>query len=145
MGRDAGAMRVLVVEDDCLVRETVCEILGNSSIETACEADAEVACRLLSTAHWDLVLSDLLFPGRTTGLDLAIHAAEYGVRCVIMSGAPDLGPLVEGKGFPFLAKPFTGNDLLAAVGGKAVRQLAAWPLPALQGGHMFRGCPVSPR
>lgn len=118
-------MRVLVVENDCWVRDLLCELLSDFNIEATGVADSQEAVRLLSTVYWDMILSDLLFPGRITGLDLAAQAAERGVRCIIMSGAVDRGPEIEARGIQFLAKPFGIAELSAAVGDKVPCRLVA--------------------
>jgi DNA-binding response OmpR family regulator len=108
-------MRVLVVDDDDLVREMVCELLETAGIVVSAATNFRDATLLLVTDNWDVLLSDLQLEGRLTGLDLADEAAEKGIFAVIMSGAVDKRPEVEACGLRFLAKPFLRAELLAAL------------------------------
>jgi signal transduction histidine kinase/CheY-like chemotaxis protein len=68
-----GALRLLLVDDEAEVREALAEMLeshGHSVVTAAC-AD-EAFTRLESETELDLVLTDLVMPGRT-GWDVAAH------------------------------------------------------------------------
>jgi PAS domain S-box-containing protein len=55
-------IRVLVVDDDAGVRESVAEILRADGCEVTCAGDAKEALRLLLAQTFDLVLSDVVMP-----------------------------------------------------------------------------------
>src|ERR1700691_2147486 len=104
-------MRVLVADDDPLIRAAICEILSVAGIETGDAGTHQTTLELMSSAGWDVLLVDLLLPDARTGLDLATRAHTLGMRCVIMSGALEHLAAVEAKGVQFIAKPFRASDL----------------------------------
>jgi DNA-binding response OmpR family regulator len=108
-------MRVLVVESDVLIRGPVCEVLVLAGVETGEAGSCQAALALMAAASWDVLLTDLMFSGALTGLDLADEAAERGIRCVVASGAVNRREEVEARGLSFLAKPFRTAALLAAL------------------------------
>jgi DNA-binding NtrC family response regulator len=108
-------MRVLVVEDQTDVRETVSDLLQDIGISVVGAASIQVACALLATEDWDIVLSDMLFPGQQTGLDLAEFAIARDIQIIIMSANGNQRAPVEARGLRFLAKPFRRAALMAAL------------------------------
>jgi DNA-binding response OmpR family regulator len=108
-------MRIIVAEDDHIIREVICELLQERGMEVAAAATLDAASRLMRTDRWDVLLTDLLFPGPRTGLDLVGQASACGIRVVIMSGAGDRREQIEAAGLLFLAKPFSHAELLMAV------------------------------
>lgn len=64
--------RVLVVEDDALVRSSVHRILERSGHEVWESAGAKTALRMLSVVSMDLIITDVYMPGMS-GLELMDH------------------------------------------------------------------------
>jgi PAS domain S-box-containing protein len=56
-------LRVLVVDDDAGVRESVAEILRVDGCEVTCTEDAKEALQRLTSESFDVVLSDVVMPG----------------------------------------------------------------------------------
>jgi CheY-like chemotaxis protein len=111
------ALRVLVVEDDELIRFTVTEMLSTLGYDVAEAGDAPEALALLETQAFDLLLADVTLPGMS-GIELAKEAARRlpALRIVFASGravAPEervaLPQAVQ------LMKPYGSNDLAAAI------------------------------
>jgi DNA-binding NtrC family response regulator len=108
-------MRVLVVEDQIDVLETVSDLLQDVGLSVVGAASIQVAGALLATEDLDIVLSDMLFPGTLTGLDLVEPAIARGIQFIIMSASADERAQVEARGLRFLPKPFRRAELLAAL------------------------------
>ena len=72
----AAAARVLIVEDDREVRESVAEYLASHGYETAEAADGAAMRKALGAAVPDLVLLDVRLPGED-GLALARWLREH--------------------------------------------------------------------
>jgi PAS domain S-box-containing protein len=117
------AARVLVVEDDEAVRETICELLETIGHDVVAVTDGAAAiARLTDEKDIDLVISDIVMPGPISGLDLQewLRAADPGMRLVLMTGynERDLQP-GGGDGRPdagtVLRKPFSRTELASAV------------------------------
>jgi DNA-binding NtrC family response regulator len=108
---------VLVVDDEELVCRYTARILANAGFRVLVAHDGEQAVALLTSLGslvW-LVVSDIDMP-RLSGIELA------GMMAIRRPGLPVL--LVSGQGDPpesyqqrFLRKPFTPDDLVAAVRG----------------------------
>jgi PAS domain S-box-containing protein len=109
--------RVLVVEDNELVRETTAQILRREGYDVVEASSANDAMRLMSNASFspDLVLTDVVMPDRN-GRDLADDLARLRphLRVVFMSGYTDDAMIRYGLETHrrFVEKPFTRESLL---------------------------------
>jgi two-component system, cell cycle sensor histidine kinase and response regulator CckA len=109
--------RVLVVEDNELVRETTAQILRREGYDVVEASSANDAMRLMSNANFlpDLVLTDVVMPDRN-GRDLADDLARLRphLRVVFMSGYTDDAMIRYGLETHrrFVEKPFTRESLL---------------------------------
>jgi signal transduction histidine kinase/CheY-like chemotaxis protein len=112
---------VLVVDNEEAVRTIVCRMLERHGYRTvAANGGTEAEAILSGEEEIDLLLTDIVMPG-TSGWELVgrLHASNPGLRALYMSGyvagADSIGrPL--GEGAIVLEKPFTGTQLIAAVG-----------------------------
>lgn len=110
---------VLITEDDAAVRRVAERILAGAGYSVRTAAGGPEALELLDdeTAHFDLLLADLVMPGMR-GDDLARRAVAMrpGLNVLFMSGysdsAPpeDLGPTAGRTAF--IDKPFDAGSLL---------------------------------
>jgi signal transduction histidine kinase/ActR/RegA family two-component response regulator len=113
---DDGRLRILVIDDEDIVRETlrdICRAAGHQ----VCEArSGREALEVLAGQHLDLVCTDLGMPGMT-GWQLAekIRGEWPGLKIVLVTGwgaRVDLEELAA-HGVDFLlAKPFRRDDVL---------------------------------
>lgn len=106
--------RILLVEDDELIRELILEFLS-SSFDVVEASDGKFATEILVNQKFDLVLSDLQMP-RFTGNQLLswILANQPEVPFVAMSGYS--GSINEDNAVykgakAYLSKPFKASDL----------------------------------
>ncbi|WP_306598267.1 response regulator [Geothrix sp. 21YS21S-2] len=113
--------RILVVDDEPLIREMAREILENSgyTVSEAVDGQAGLDLFLESPGGFDLVILDLVMP-RLHGfqvMDRILQAAPK-TRILISSGfSPDTRPELT-RATPttaFLAKPYRSKDLLEQV------------------------------
>ncbi len=113
----AGVGRVLLVDDEELVRASTADMLselGYAVVEAGC---AEEALRLIEEGtKFDLLVTDHLMPG-LTGTELAqlLRGRRPGMPTLIISGYAE----VEGiaADLPRLTKPFRQVDLAASMAG----------------------------
>ena len=104
---------ILVVEDDTLVAEVIAAALDDDYTSSVVETSA-AALQLLSRGGIDLMLLDCTLPD---GIDSALipESDRIGVPVVLMSGDPQRVEGLTSQPRPFILKPFTLVDLLAAV------------------------------
>jgi two-component system phosphate regulon response regulator OmpR len=114
----AAAARVLIVEDDRQVRETVAEYLGSHGYEVSQAADGSAMREALKRATPQLVLLDVRLPGED-GLSLARWLRERHELAIIMVTAAgeviDRVVGLEVGADDYIGKPFDLRELLARV------------------------------
>jgi CheY-like chemotaxis protein len=106
---------VLTVEDNTALRRIVVRQLNELGYQVLQANDAVEALRLLESGGVDLLLTDIVMPGKMDGYELAIAALAQcpTLKIVLTSGFPEarqregLVPL----DLPFLPKPFRKDEL----------------------------------
>jgi DNA-binding response OmpR family regulator len=108
-----GRRHILVVEDDPLVAEVIAAALEDDYATTIVETSG-AALRRLSGGGIDLMLLDCTLPD---GIDGALipETDRIGIPLVFMSGDPQRMEGLTAQPRPFILKPFTLADLVAAV------------------------------
>jgi FixJ family two-component response regulator len=118
--------RILVVEDDDGMREAIEALLGAASIESASYGSAEALLAGGAVEAAACVISDLKLPGMSGFELLAALRARGPAPPVIMitaHDAPGVRREAERLGAAaYLAKPFAGNALLAAIESVTTRR-----------------------
>ncbi len=107
--------RVLVVDDEDLVRASTADMLRELGYDVLEASSGEKALEMLDEEKQiDVLVTDHLMPG-LTGIDLAGRARKKrpGIRVLLISG------YAEGKGisadFPHLTKPFKHDELATSM------------------------------
>ena len=110
-------VRILVVEDDDFVRESMVESLEALGHTVAQAPDGEAGLRELGRAAPDLIITDYLMPG-ITGAELVQRARQTlpGVPMIIATGYADMKAIEQVIGDDMLLrKPFQLAELAATV------------------------------
>ena len=112
-------MRILVAEDETIIRLDLREILERAGYEVCAEArDGEEAVELALSERPDLAILDVKMP-RLDGIDAARRIlADRPIPIVILTayGQDELvSRAVEAGVFGYLVKPFRETDLLPAI------------------------------
>ncbi len=115
------ARRILVVDDDDVVRRATRRLLERRGLVVVEANDADTALDVLGRDDAiEVVLSDHAMPGRTGRQLLAEVADRFPeVRRVLMSGFAGDGTVqavLPDLDVPFVPKPFTIDELMAAIG-----------------------------
>ena len=118
-------MRVLLVEDDTELRNSLRKSLEMEGCEAEGAASAEEAIRLISDQPFDLVVTDYNLGAGSNGLFLLSYLQQngWGGPTILMSGYREerLEDAVRKQGvFAFLEKPFP-MDLFLEVCARAMR------------------------
>jgi two-component system response regulator MtrA len=108
--------RVLVVDDDTALAEMLGIVLRSEGFEATFCADGALAMQAFRDAKPDLVLLDLMLPGRD-GIDVCrLIRAESGVPIVMLTAKTDTVDVVlglESGADDYVVKPFKPKELVA--------------------------------
>jgi two-component system, response regulator PdtaR len=118
-GAPGEALRVLVAEDEALIRMDLVEMLREEGYDVVGEAgDGDEAVRLARELRPGLVMMDIKMPG-TDGLEAARTIAGERIAPVVMLTAFSQRELVEqardAGAMAYLVKPFSKNDVVPAI------------------------------
>ena len=109
---------MLVVDDDAALAEMLSIVLRNEGFEPIWCAHGDKAFSAFKEAKPDLVLLDLMLPGRD-GVDVCRDIrAESGVPIVMLTAKTDTIDVVEGLeagADDYVAKPFKAKELVARI------------------------------
>lgn len=113
------APRVVIAEDEALIRMDLSEMLAEEGYEVVGEAaDGQAAVDLARSATPDLVVMDVKMPGMD-GITAATQIAGERIAPVVMLTAFSQRDLVErareAGAMAYLVKPFTASDLVPAI------------------------------
>jgi response regulator NasT len=111
--------RVVVAEDESLIRLDIVEILRDNGFEVVGEAgDGETAVALATELRPDLVIMDVKMP-QLDGISAAERLNKAQIAPVVLLTAFSQKELVEraseAGALAYVVKPFTPNDLLPAI------------------------------
>lgn len=114
----ADALRVVVVEDEGLIRMDVVATLQEAGYEVVGEgADGEEAIKLATELEPDLVVMDIKMP-KLDGISAAEKIAELKIPVVLLTAFSQsdlVARAAEAGAMAFVTKPFKPSDLLPAI------------------------------
>ncbi len=122
----AEGARILVVDDERVIREILAEFLALEGFSVHTVEDGEKALTELRLRPYDLLITDLKMP-RLSGLQLLemIEAERLGVLTVLMTGFGTVETAIEAmkKGaYDYLLKPFKVEEVIHVVERALYRQ-----------------------
>jgi DNA-binding response OmpR family regulator len=125
-------MKILVIDDDDLVRRTVAKILRSDGHEVVCAGDGIAGMRVFREQAPELVVTDIIMPERE-GIEtiLAIRRENPKVKIIAISGGGQFGEVEVLKMAQLLgaddviAKPFRAEELLSRISTREPAPAAA--------------------
>jgi CheY-like chemotaxis protein len=115
--------KVLVVDDERVIADTLAIILGQHGYEASAVYTGNAAVERARELRPDLIISDVIMPDMN-GIEAAIRIREFlpGCKILLFSGQAATADLLEnaraeGHEFEILAKPVHPQDLLAKLRG----------------------------
>jgi DNA-binding NtrC family response regulator len=109
-------MRVLVVDDEEIMRVTLCDALTDAGHDAEACARAEDACKRLAETPFDVTLADLRMPGMDGLAYLEYVRREHpGVVTLIMTAFGSVETAVKAMktgAYDYLTKPFDPYELM---------------------------------
>lgn len=122
--QEATPRRVLVVDDERIIADTLATILRHAGYEALASYDGISALSLCDSFSPDLIISDVVMP-QMSGVKMAIAVRQRHPACKVLlfSGqAATVGLLAEarqsGYDFELLEKPMNPKELLAKISGE---------------------------
>ncbi|HEX7506678.1 MAG TPA: response regulator, partial [Polyangia bacterium] len=111
--------RMLVVEDDAVARDLLCEILRGEGFEVEAVDDGAPAVERAGDGRYDLVLSDVRME-RVGGLDVlrAFTEKSPGTPVILITAFGDVTGAMEAIGhgaYDYVSKPFNIEELRLTV------------------------------
>ena len=136
-------MRLLLVEDDAMIGETVLQVLRAEHYAVDWVRDGAMADQALRSAQYDLVLLDLGLPKRD-GLEVlrALRARRSTVPVLIATARDGISDRIAGLDAgadDYVAKPYDTDELLARIRA-LLRRSAGRAEPAFE----HRGVSLNP-
>ena len=113
--------RILLVEDDEIVRDAVAMMLCADDHEVVTASNRAEALGLLEQGSYDVIVSDLRIPdldGPVFYHELKQRRPDALQRLIFMTGhayAPEYAGFLKETGVALLAKPFSPEDLRRAI------------------------------
>ncbi|MDR1105978.1 MAG: response regulator transcription factor [Treponema sp.] len=109
---------ILIIEDDVSIAEIERDFLEMSGFKVTLETDGKKGMERALSGSFNLVLLDLMLPGKD-GYELCkLIRAKTDIPVLIVSARSDDNDKVRGLGLgadDYIAKPFSPNELLARV------------------------------
>lgn len=112
-------VRILTIEDDAPIRRGIVDALRFAGYEALEAANGEVGVRMAVGGNLDLLLLDLVLPGRS-GLDVLkqVREARPGLPVIVLTARGDENDRIAGLkqgADDYVVKPFSVKELLARV------------------------------
>jgi response regulator NasT len=131
---EAGALRVLVAEDDTITRLDLCEMLERNDFTVCGQArDGREAVALARTAAPDVVILDVRMPG-LDGIEVARRIlAERRLPIVMLTGdgrSEAVAAAIDAGVYAYLVKPFRERDVVPAIRAAQARNAELVARPA---------------
>jgi DNA-binding NtrC family response regulator len=109
--------RILVVDDEAVIRRTLEILLRRQGYAVRTAADAEEALAWLRDGTFELLLIDLLLPGGMSGLEIAedAHIYQPDAAVLILTGSSELANAVGDSSvqhFETMLKTASPQDVL---------------------------------
>ena len=132
-------MRVLVIEDSRILRESLCTALKKSGYAVDATGDGEEGSWFAESHEYDAIILDLLLPGRD-GLSILRELRERGrdAHVLILTAKDTVEDRVRGLrsgADDYMVKPFSLDELLARVETLCRRRYGR-KAPVLAGGDL---------
>lgn len=135
MTTSSRSFRVLLVEDELMIRSIVAEALHDEGLEVIEAEDGAQAVGLINGPDgFDLLLTDVQMPGPINGIQVATHARRRhpDIPVIVVSAQPRNACHLGGLGMRaiFIRKPYRLSALVAALRSVLPIEDHATPVPS---------------
>jgi len=107
--------RVLIVDDEAIVRESIKDWLADAGYEAATAESGEEALELMKRQDFGFIVLDIRLPGKT-GIEVLkeVKVARPEIKSVVITAYPSEDTIIEAKklgAIDYLIKPVAPDDL----------------------------------
>ncbi|MBN1366656.1 MAG: response regulator [Dehalococcoidales bacterium] len=107
--------RILIVDDEAIVRESIKDWLTDAGYEVTTTETGEEAQEMMSKQDFGVVILDIRLPGKT-GLEVLkeVKALKPGIKSIIITAYPSEETTAEAKklgAIDYLIKPIAPDEL----------------------------------
>lgn len=115
--------KVLVVEDEALIRLTIVDALEDAGFEVVEAASADDAVEIINQQTIYLLFTDIQMPGKLSGIDLAHAVAQRfpAAGIIVASGRLTTGDIDLPPTAAFFSKPYDLSTIVARLNAFADR------------------------
>ncbi|MEO8657776.1 MAG: sigma-54 dependent transcriptional regulator [Bryobacteraceae bacterium] len=111
--------RILIVDDDPLVRDSLGKWFESEAFDVGLAASARDALEILAQGRWDVALLDIKMPG-VDGVELQgrIHTIDADLPVIMMTGYASVETAVKALkqgAYDYITKPFDPDELVHLV------------------------------
>lgn len=119
-------MKILVIEDEVLLADSIKALLKGKGFEVECVYNGEEGTAYAETGIYDLLILDVMMP-RMNGYEVArkVRAGRCGTPILMLTAKSELEDEIEGLNAGadyYLTKPFDSRKLLACINALLRRQ-----------------------
>lgn len=119
-------MKILIVEDEKLLADSLKTLLGKKGFTVECVYDGESGAEYAETGVYDLLILDVMMP-KMNGYQVArsVRAKRCGTPILMLTARSGLEDRIEGLNAGadyYLTKPFDSRELLACINALLRRQ-----------------------
>lgn len=119
-------MRILIIEDEKLLADSIQSLLSKKGFETDVAYDGETGEEYAELGIYDLIILDIMLP-KIDGYEIArrIRARHLGTPILMLTAKSELEDRIEGLNSGadyYLTKPFDTRELLACINALLRRQ-----------------------
>ena len=111
-------MRVLIVEDEFLIRLTLAEVLADEGYDVLeAETGDEAVALLHANPDVAVLLTDIQLPGLLDGRAVVVEArrGRPDMPVIFMTGRPDASAATASPNEIYISKPYLPSEICAAV------------------------------
>ena len=119
-------MKVLIIEDEKLLADSIQSVLERKGFEVECVYDGETGAEYAELGIYDLLILDVMMP-KMNGCQVAreVRAKRCGTPILMLTARSELEDRIEGLNAGadyYLTKPFDIRELLACINALLRRQ-----------------------
>lgn len=110
-------MKILIVDDEKLIREVIKEYCYNENYEVTEANNGEEALQLIDKEHFDLLILDIMMP-KLDGFSLCKQIKDKNIPIIILSARTDEFDKLMGFELgieDYVTKPFSPKELMARI------------------------------